>query len=94
MCLSWIQISWRVRRNTKLSKEVRNWHGVNRPITCQLLFSLAEVSCHLISDILDEGSSDSGEEGDGSDDDEEDEEENEEDGEGETAKLTCWDFLA
>uniref|UniRef100_A0A3Q0SM54 Pre-mRNA-splicing factor CWC22 homolog n=1 Tax=Amphilophus citrinellus TaxID=61819 RepID=A0A3Q0SM54_AMPCI len=40
-------------------------------------------------DILDEGSSDSGEEGDGSDEDEEDEDENEEEGEDE--KVTIFD---
>ncbi|XP_041857985.1 pre-mRNA-splicing factor CWC22 homolog isoform X2 [Melanotaenia boesemani] len=40
-------------------------------------------------DILDEGSSDSGEEGDGSDEDEDDEEENEEEGEDE--KVTIFD---
>ncbi|KAM8749372.1 pre-mRNA-splicing factor CWC22 homolog isoform 1-T2 [Acanthopagrus schlegelii] len=43
----------------------------------------------LKRDILDEGSSDSGEEGDGSDEDEDDEEENEEEGEGE--KVTIFD---
>lgn len=37
----------------------------------------------LLADILDEGSSDSGEEADGSDDDEEDDDENEEEAEGE-----------
>lgn len=40
------------------------------------------IGCGLLSDILDEGSSDSGEEGDGSDDEEEEEDENEEAGEG------------
>lgn len=84
-----------MRKNIKLLKEVRNHHTLNCPITCLLVYGLTKVWWCIISDILDEGSSDSGEEGDGSDDDDDDEEdENEEEGDGETNTLICWGFLA
>lgn len=51
------------------------------------------ISCGLLSDILDEGSSDSGEEGDGSDDEEEEEDENEEAGEGKINEEKLLPFL-
>lgn len=43
--------------------------------------SVEPISCRLLLDILDEGSSDSGDEGDGSEEEEENDEEEEEEGE-------------
>lgn len=54
-------------------------------------FTTSLTHCHLLllTDILDEGSSDSGEDGDGSDEDEEEEEQEEEGGEGETVEAAA-----
>lgn len=81
MCLRWTQTSLKTRRNTKQLKEVRKLET----LSCQISHHLPHDVTNQLSpppDILDEGSSDSGEEGDKSDDDEDEGDENEEEGEG------------